>query len=313
MHAMEEASITDNWAQVHAGLALFSRPFPHEAVALAEAHREDVAPRLAAELEALAANPSQAPDDYMLHLYAMHLLAWWRDRRGLSPLLALGRMRDHDLLEALFGDHLTESFGRCLGSMAGGDLQSLMALADDEQAFVWARSAALDAMKACVVEGDAQRDAVIAYTRDLAQREAAATRAGRSANEWGYDFLNSVVGLATDLCDVEMLPAIREWFGEKLLDETHADLEFVETSISEPFELSLERMRRHREGYIGDPVSEMAWWACFNEEEDDDGDADALDWAPAAQPYVREGPKIGRNEPCPCGSGKKYKKCHGAA
>jgi preprotein translocase subunit SecA len=31
----------------------------------------------------------------------------------------------------------------------------------------------------------------------------------------------------------------------------------------------------------------------------------------AAAPYVREGRKIGRNEPCPCGSGKKYKQCHG--
>ncbi|VAW72323.1 Protein translocase subunit SecA [hydrothermal vent metagenome] len=29
------------------------------------------------------------------------------------------------------------------------------------------------------------------------------------------------------------------------------------------------------------------------------------------QPYVREGKKVGRNDPCPCGSGKKYKKCHG--
>ncbi|MCR5735521.1 MAG: SEC-C domain-containing protein [Lachnospiraceae bacterium] len=27
---------------------------------------------------------------------------------------------------------------------------------------------------------------------------------------------------------------------------------------------------------------------------------------------VREGPKIGRNDPCPCGSGKKYKRCCGA-
>jgi preprotein translocase subunit SecA len=26
----------------------------------------------------------------------------------------------------------------------------------------------------------------------------------------------------------------------------------------------------------------------------------------------RETPKVGRNEPCPCGSGKKYKNCHGA-
>jgi preprotein translocase subunit SecA len=27
---------------------------------------------------------------------------------------------------------------------------------------------------------------------------------------------------------------------------------------------------------------------------------------------VRTGPKVGRNDPCPCGSGKKYKNCHGA-
>ncbi len=33
--------------------------------------------------------------------------------------------------------------------------------------------------------------------------------------------------------------------------------------------------------------------------------------AEEAQPYVREGQKVGRNDPCPCGSGKKYKRCHG--
>jgi len=33
--------------------------------------------------------------------------------------------------------------------------------------------------------------------------------------------------------------------------------------------------------------------------------------APKVKQYVRPGPKIGRNEPCPCGSGKKYKKCCG--
>ncbi|TQV85023.1 preprotein translocase subunit SecA [Aliikangiella coralliicola] len=33
--------------------------------------------------------------------------------------------------------------------------------------------------------------------------------------------------------------------------------------------------------------------------------------ADAHTPYVREGQKVGRNEPCPCGSGKKYKQCHG--
>ena len=33
--------------------------------------------------------------------------------------------------------------------------------------------------------------------------------------------------------------------------------------------------------------------------------------ASSEQPFVRNKPKIGRNEPCPCGSGKKYKQCHG--
>ena len=33
--------------------------------------------------------------------------------------------------------------------------------------------------------------------------------------------------------------------------------------------------------------------------------------APAHTPAVNQGPKVGRNDPCPCGSGKKYKQCHG--
>jgi preprotein translocase subunit SecA len=32
---------------------------------------------------------------------------------------------------------------------------------------------------------------------------------------------------------------------------------------------------------------------------------------PRPETRVREQPKVGRNDPCPCGSGKKYKQCHG--
>lgn len=45
------------------------------------------------------------------------------------------------------------------------------------------------------------------------------------------------------------------------------------------------------------------------------GASGSTEQAPAAQPeqatFVRKQPKVGRNEPCPCGSGKKYKQCHG--
>jgi hypothetical protein len=56
-------------------------------------------------------------------------------------------------------------------------------------------------------------------------------------------------------------------------------------------------------------------------EEDNDTDFDAFDdssllpptpeWQQTASDYI-PAPKIGRNEPCPCGSGKKYKKCCGS-
>jgi len=42
-----------------------------------------------------------------------------------------------------------------------------------------------------------------------------------------------------------------------------------------------------------------------------EGESAPADEDPQAQPFVRDGDKVGRNDPCPCGSGKKYKHCHG--
>lgn len=38
---------------------------------------------------------------------------------------------------------------------------------------------------------------------------------------------------------------------------------------------------------------------------------DSADYPTANQPITRDGKKVGRNDPCPCGSGKKFKQCHG--
>jgi preprotein translocase subunit SecA len=47
------------------------------------------------------------------------------------------------------------------------------------------------------------------------------------------------------------------------------------------------------------------------EQEEPEGADAAVATAPKPQPFVRQGEKVGRNDPCPCGSGKKYKQCHG--
>ena len=47
------------------------------------------------------------------------------------------------------------------------------------------------------------------------------------------------------------------------------------------------------------------------EDEAEQAQAMAAEGHGVLAPTTREGPKVGRNDPCPCGSGKKYKQCHG--
>jgi preprotein translocase subunit SecA len=116
-----------------------------------------------------------------------------------------------------------------------------------------------------------------------------------------------------------------------LLDPFLADLEDLEQMATQPLEQHLQELRERGKGYIRDPETEMGWWHCFQEDRPRNARPDAGPgarvWAPPpreparaispppppVQTRVRESPKIGRNDPCPCGSGKKYKKCHGAA
>jgi preprotein translocase subunit SecA len=65
------------------------------------------------------------------------------------------------------------------------------------------------------------------------------------------------------------------------------------------------------------PLQEQAADGMEFKHDEFEGFADGGEWAGEQQgaaehqPFVRSGRKIGRNEPCPCGSGKKYKQCHG--
>src|SRR5262249_25412540 len=75
----------------------------------------------------------------------------------------------------------------------------------------------------------------------------------------------------------------------------------------------LDRMRQERPP-IEDVVADTAWWDRRMRDDDvadDDVEDDDLVEDELVQEPYRAPPRIGRNEPCPCGSGRKYKKCHG--
>lgn len=86
-----------------------------------------------------------------------------------------------------------------------------------------------------------------------------------------------------------------------MLDRVKAEVITVLARVQLKEETDVEEIeRRQREAAQADLQMRHA--------SSDDG-AQPLDSEPA--PFVRQQPKVGRNEPCPCGSGKKFKQCHG--
>ena len=66
--------------------------------------------------------------------------------------------------------------------------------------------------------------------------------------------------------------------------------------------------RMEKDGVDFKSIRQMKKWMKAHEAELKAEQAGDL---PKVETVVHEGPKIGRNDPCPCGSGKKYKKCCG--
>ena len=304
----------DNWALLREQIAYFSKPFPREAIAFANAHREEVAPYLVEVLAQVAANPAIVIDDpdYILHEYAMHLLAAWADTRAYAPLIALGHW-DEETLDAVLGDSVTETYGRCLASVCGGDLEPLKKLFEDTQASHWSRAAGLDAMATRVMEGDASRDDLISYLTQACDEEEKRLLA-QSGNRDGLEMLDEVAHVACDLVAVDLMARIRGWLATGLIDRMVLNEHDLDEALRDPFETTRLKVLARGRGYVRDVEAEMGWWASFQDEEPSPKSTrfSGGDFAEPREPEVRSGPKIGRNDPCPCGSGKKYKKCCGA-
>src|SRR6266850_1157957 len=64
-------------------------------------------------------------------------------------------------------------------------------------------------------------------------------------------------------------------------------------------------------GMAGNPRSPCSGWSSFNPDDDESVERDDTAWQPEPPnvPAVNPFKGIGRNDPCPCGSGKKFKKC----
>ncbi len=88
---------------------------------------------------------------------------------------------------------------------------------------------------------------------------------------------------------------------ESLLDTVRADVTKILMTVQIRTEAQLEEAEKPQQ------VENVQYQHADYDEALGTGDGEKG----AAQPQVNAGPKVGRNDPCPCGSGKKYKHCHG--
>jgi len=107
-----------------------------------------------------------------------------------------------------------------------------------------------------------------------------------------------------------------ELFGS-LIDRVRADviriLMNVRIQSAEEVAAAEQRIEEESERRLEQARAQHAEFSTAAQAEDEGGDTAVLAEPEdaKAQPFKRFGDKIGRNDPCPCGSGKKYKQCHG--
>jgi hypothetical protein len=269
-------------------LEYFEGTFPRLALEAAIAAKEEITPLL---LPLLTYSPAMvhawsAQKAYMAHIYALFLLAQFRESRAY-PLIVNFFATPGEMALDVTGDVVTEDLGRILASVCGGDDHLIKQLAENEEANEFVRGAALAALVCLVAAGGKAREELLAYYQTLLQSDLC---------QHSSFFCAEVVASATDLYPAEVAEDIRAAFAKGWVDETIIDRPYVERQLAQGKETIVAKLHNERYQLIDDTIRELEWWACFQ--------------PPRVPRAVQK--KVGRNEPCPCGSGKKYKKCCGA-
>ncbi|MEC5398466.1 DUF1186 domain-containing protein [Uliginosibacterium sp. H1] len=299
------ASAFADWPALRTALERTDGRYPAAAVDALRADRARYLPDMLVELERLAADPSPllADADVILHFHLIALLAEFREAAALAPVIALARRGDEDI-EAIFGDFVGELLGRALASLAAGRTDELSALAGDAGVDPWVRSAAVEAIAVLALEGNLPHDEAV--RRILAVGEAAAAQASGD----GPDTLVTLIaGTLGDMAAADALPTVRDWFARGLVDpQARGELAAIEPEFAVPLEERRRQLQALKRGYVTSASEALAEWPMFKLPAAV-GDVLHID---NGTPYARTDARVGRNDPCPCGSGKKYKKCCGA-
>ncbi len=322
-------------------IAVLDRPYtgvlPESALRQAQRRREEITPLLIDMVRNATAEVRagrDVPGDGAL--FALFLLAEFKCREALPVILEALTLPDDGPFD-LFGDAI---FGELSGILAAlvDSPQAIDELLANRSVDSSVRISAADAYLYLVRDGRLSRDEAVERLRATLRR---------MLSEADDDGITAVVLALGDYSPREALDEINAAFRRDLVDPTFVDSDDIIDSIAKGDCHYQEALENCPPTGIEDTVEELRDWESYQDDalrgdddltedefdeddlEDEDfdvdglGDEDDLYFSPTnefaqrlpAEPPAtirNTEPRVGRNDPCPCGSGRKFKKCCGA-
>jgi Protein of unknown function (DUF1186)/SEC-C motif len=296
-------------AQLIARLA-YQDQLPVDALRAASADREIAAPIFVNAIEQFVRpGGDRSAKDSLFFIF--HLLGDWREKSAYRPLAQLMRCpADH--LDEMFGDFLVETSHRVMAAIFDGDPGPLYEVILDPDADEFVRSRMLEAI------------AMVTMSDELPRAEAARfLRACYSELEpqdecWVWQGWQSAIAL---LGLVELKPLVEDAFARGFISNSWLKLRHFEQdlqlAVDDP--AALARQSDGEYDLFGDTIEELSTWYCFRPQEvrrkedeitrkeHEKIHQNTVLWQ--AGTAVNRYKNVGRNDPCPCGSGRKFKKC----
>ena len=295
---------------------------PEMALRWAQANYVEITPRLIRLIEAAtaAARAGNVPQTNG-HFFAFCLLTEFQAREAWPTLLAAMRLPG-ELPADLFGDLIHEVWQTTIRSFANDRIDEAFALIRDPEVYEFVRWSAVGGLVQMAAWELRPRDEVVGWFRTLFLEVVPANNLTLNA------------GIICSLCELwpgELMDEIRAAYDRNLVDDTIIDWGNIEEYHAAGLEATMKKLIEGR-SEITDTVEELRHWASFSETEriprerstpllnPEPWPMPMSDAVPASAGYEpsfgtirHQSPRVGRNDPCPCGSGKKFKKCCGTA
>ncbi|MCW9035427.1 MAG: DUF1186 domain-containing protein [Alphaproteobacteria bacterium] len=288
----------------------FSDQLPKEAIRECIFRKDELVPVFINILRDFTRNSPDIDDRQNALLIIVHMLGEIGAPQAFSPLMDMLE-GDSDRIYELLDDAVTESMGKILISVFDGNTDRLYKIMDNPKADEFICSGIFDTWTYFVAAGQIDREEAKQYLstffeRNKARKESYIWLAWTEAiAQLGFTELSGLVRQAYSLGKIPPRSLLPEEFNEIIEEASKTDdlILFLKKDGIYPFT---------------DTIAALGKWHIFSEqylqekrakELAQKDELDTIPFMPTIGPAVNQNKSVGRNDPCPCGSGKKFKKC----